>query len=463
VAVIVPCHNYGQYLAECLESVLTQTAPAAEVLVIDDASTDDTPAVAARFTAAGVRYERLECRDVYRVRQHGLRVTTSPFVVFLDADDRLHPTYLADGLQALSDQTVGVAFSDLQEFGDRASLRQYAVREIERDNFIHAGSMARRVALEQSQALELPHPPTDPTHADWVMWRAVLRQGWRAAKSCGTYYYRQHADAMSRRRRSYYSNANLDAETVQIVLPLAGRERYWPDLARWVETQHWPHVELLVLDTSDDPAFRHRVRCWLASLPCATTYVPLPPHAGLADADRRGNSSAYRSVQLAMPRLYGSLRGRLSREYVLIVEDDVLPPPDAIPRLLQGMDRDVAAVSAVVPSRWVQRQVIAWDDRRQHVRPQRGGLAAVRGTGFGCLLLRRSVYQSLPLHHGGESGNYDQEFSADVARLGLRWLICWDLRCTHAGIALPTEVDHERRKATAIIGHPAPRANAVRL
>ncbi len=63
VSVVVTCHNYGRYLRECLESVLAQDRPADEIIVVDDASTDDTPAIAAEYAPFGVRYERVDFRD----------------------------------------------------------------------------------------------------------------------------------------------------------------------------------------------------------------------------------------------------------------------------------------------------------------------------------------------------------------------------------------------------------------
>ena len=48
VDVIVPCYNYGRFLRECVESVLSQPVDV-RVLIIDDASTDDTPQVAANW------------------------------------------------------------------------------------------------------------------------------------------------------------------------------------------------------------------------------------------------------------------------------------------------------------------------------------------------------------------------------------------------------------------------------
>ena len=50
VDVIVPCYNYGRFLRECVESVLSQPVEV-RVLIIDDASTDDTPEVAAALAA----------------------------------------------------------------------------------------------------------------------------------------------------------------------------------------------------------------------------------------------------------------------------------------------------------------------------------------------------------------------------------------------------------------------------
>ncbi|MEK9810238.1 MAG: glycosyltransferase family A protein, partial [Candidatus Nanopelagicales bacterium] len=73
VAIIITCHNYARVLAECVESALA-TGPS-EVLIVDDASDDDTPAVAAQFADRGVRYLRVENRNVYRTRLDGLAQT----------------------------------------------------------------------------------------------------------------------------------------------------------------------------------------------------------------------------------------------------------------------------------------------------------------------------------------------------------------------------------------------------
>src|SRR5215204_3123789 len=98
VSVVVPCYNQAVYLVEALESVLAQSYPHFEVIVVDDGSTDDTSEVAARYP--GVRRIRQENRGLSAARNAGLRYSNGECVVFLDADDRLLPDALEVGVQA---------------------------------------------------------------------------------------------------------------------------------------------------------------------------------------------------------------------------------------------------------------------------------------------------------------------------------------------------------------------------
>lgn len=93
VAVVVPSFNYGRFLADALESVAAQTFTDWECIIVDDGSTDDTAAVAARYTErdARFRYVKQANGGVSSARNLGLRTISSPLVQFLDADDRLAP------------------------------------------------------------------------------------------------------------------------------------------------------------------------------------------------------------------------------------------------------------------------------------------------------------------------------------------------------------------------------------
>jgi glycosyltransferase involved in cell wall biosynthesis len=100
VSVIIPCYNQAQYLGETIESVVRQTYPHFEIIVVDDGSTDNTSEVAARYEA--VRYVRQENQGRPAVpRNRGLSESKGAYLVFLDADDRLLPHALETGVHYL--------------------------------------------------------------------------------------------------------------------------------------------------------------------------------------------------------------------------------------------------------------------------------------------------------------------------------------------------------------------------
>jgi glycosyltransferase involved in cell wall biosynthesis len=97
VSVVVPCYNYGRYLPECVNSILAQDGVDVDVLVVDDASTDDSAQMARRL-AADPRVsllEHLDNRGHIATYNEGLAKATGEYVVLLSADDLLAPGSLA--------------------------------------------------------------------------------------------------------------------------------------------------------------------------------------------------------------------------------------------------------------------------------------------------------------------------------------------------------------------------------
>ena len=96
VTVVVPAYNYGRYLPDALESVLSQTLQDWECVVVDDGSTDDTPAVVAAYVARDSRFRYLRQANggPAAARNHALRTSSGNYVQLLDADDRLAPEKL---------------------------------------------------------------------------------------------------------------------------------------------------------------------------------------------------------------------------------------------------------------------------------------------------------------------------------------------------------------------------------
>lgn len=100
VSVVIPTYNRARWLPACVESVLGQTAPPREVIVVDDGSTDDTEAVCRGFPAP-VRYVRQENAGVSAARNTGVSASRGSLVAFLDSDDVWFPRKLEVQLEAL--------------------------------------------------------------------------------------------------------------------------------------------------------------------------------------------------------------------------------------------------------------------------------------------------------------------------------------------------------------------------
>jgi glycosyltransferase involved in cell wall biosynthesis len=98
VSVIIPAYNAAAYIGAALDSVLCQTHPRLEVIVVNDGSTDGTDVVLQRYSGRIVCLSQ-ENQGQPAARNRGLAVARGQFVAFLDADDRWHPEKIERQLQ----------------------------------------------------------------------------------------------------------------------------------------------------------------------------------------------------------------------------------------------------------------------------------------------------------------------------------------------------------------------------
>ena len=117
VSVVIPCYNYGNVLTRAVESVIAQSTPAEEIVIVDDGSTDDTPAVAERLLElypGKIRYMRTTNMGVANARNIGVSTTNSKYICCLDADDEIGVDFLRVCVSALEvDPSLGLAYTRL--------------------------------------------------------------------------------------------------------------------------------------------------------------------------------------------------------------------------------------------------------------------------------------------------------------------------------------------------------------
>lgn len=101
ISIIIPCYNQAKYLPDTLESVLLQTYNAWECIIVNDGSPDNTGEVARKYCERDRRF-----RYVYKnnggladARNYGIGISSGEFILALDSDDKIAPTYVEKAIQ----------------------------------------------------------------------------------------------------------------------------------------------------------------------------------------------------------------------------------------------------------------------------------------------------------------------------------------------------------------------------
>jgi GT2 family glycosyltransferase len=213
VAVVVPCFGHGRDLDACIGSIRAQTLPAAQIVVVDDASPDaETSAALDQLAADGdVTIVRLAERGGPSVaRNCGLERVSSSYVLFLDADDMLLPEAIETLLGCLEGAPDDVAFAypNALHFGNRHDYERkpdWNLYLLTFENFCPVTSLfdARVFAAGVAFSEDLR-----AGHEDWDLILQIASRGARGVRAPGpTFLYRKggfsRVDAQHLARRAY--------------------------------------------------------------------------------------------------------------------------------------------------------------------------------------------------------------------------------------------------------------------
>ena len=185
VAVVLPVHDYGCYLAQALDALAEQTLRPDEVLVLDDGSTDDTLLVARRWQEANpgrlpLTVVHREHRGFASALNEAIRLTSAGYVVHVDADDTTHPRYLQALADALDETpSAGYAYPKMRLTGNENGI--YLTHSFNPARLLFEGNYIPNVGMFRRQAFEATGGYRDlPTHVDWDLWLSFARTGWKA-------------------------------------------------------------------------------------------------------------------------------------------------------------------------------------------------------------------------------------------------------------------------------------------
>ncbi len=149
VSVIIPCYNHGQYIMEAINSVLTQTYPEYEMIVVNDQSTDQlTIDFMKTYKHPRVQILNVKHGGLGNARNKGIAKAKGKYILPLDADDKIAPTYIEKAVKILEkDPRMGIVYCQAEFFGKAKGLwkiRPYSFPEILDGNMIFCSAFYRR-------------------------------------------------------------------------------------------------------------------------------------------------------------------------------------------------------------------------------------------------------------------------------------------------------------------------------
>jgi len=116
VTVVIPCYNYGQYLSEAINSVLSQTFQDFDIMVVDDGSDDNSGFLIESICSKESRVKVIshaENKGVSAARNNGIRSASGECILTLDADDILHRNFLEYTLPILLSGRADIVYTDI--------------------------------------------------------------------------------------------------------------------------------------------------------------------------------------------------------------------------------------------------------------------------------------------------------------------------------------------------------------
>jgi glycosyltransferase involved in cell wall biosynthesis len=118
VSVIVPCYNQGKYLEEAIDSVINQTYSNWECIIINDGSTDETEEIALKLVAKDgrINYYTKPNGGLSSTRNFGVDKSIGTYILPLDADDKIHATYIEKAVTVFQDSDVKVVYCEAERF-----------------------------------------------------------------------------------------------------------------------------------------------------------------------------------------------------------------------------------------------------------------------------------------------------------------------------------------------------------
>jgi len=209
VSVVIPNHNGGKFILECINSVLNQTHKDIEIVVVDDDSTDDSLSVISHFSDA-IKVLNSNSRGASHARNLGISQARGQFIALLDSDDLWEPTKIQKQMALITTENLGLVYCHGIEFGvsnqqNRLHKAQYhgdCYKEFELNpgrSIIELGCSTALIRKELFYEAGLFDTSFQGAAEDWDLFRRICRITHVGYIDEALIMYRRHPESVSMR------------------------------------------------------------------------------------------------------------------------------------------------------------------------------------------------------------------------------------------------------------------------
>jgi len=206
VSVIIPCYNQGKYLEDALTSVYNQTFQDLEIIIINDGSTDDSQEITDKIEHPKVIKIHQVNKGVVSARNEGIKRASGEFILPLDADDKIAPTYIEKAVYHIEkNPNLGIVYCEAELFGEEIKkwdLPPYTLLNMLKANCIFCTALFRKKDWEDVGGYK---EQQKNFWEDYDFWLSLIEMGREVFQIPEVlFYYRQYEETS----RSKETNAD---------------------------------------------------------------------------------------------------------------------------------------------------------------------------------------------------------------------------------------------------------------
>lgn len=204
VSVVIPCFNQGKFIDEAVQSVLASAYRNIEIIIVNDGSTEErTKHILQSYSAPKTTVIETENNGVSAARNTAIQAAKGKYILPLDADDKIAPTYLEKAVSVLeSDTDIGLVYCEAALFGTEQGkwkLPKFSIKSFINGNCIFISSLFRKSVWEKVGGFK---ENMLFSLEDWDFWISIIETG------SGVYqipeilfFYRKHAESRTIKAR----------------------------------------------------------------------------------------------------------------------------------------------------------------------------------------------------------------------------------------------------------------------